>query len=275
VAGSLGSPNDLGSYVSWLMPLAASVLLTKLHRSYKLLALIAVLLGVITVFLTLARGAWTAVAIATLILGILAGRRGWIPSFAVFAVVIVFLQIVLLRGPIFDRVFGDDAGSAESRGPQNRLALSVIEDHPIVGVGPNNFAAVMHEYKTAEFGGIFIFVVHNRYLLTWAETGIIGLLAFVGVLLSVIRRAWQVWMTRDRLMSPIALGIMGAVSGWITHMFVESFNTRAMDQLLWVYLGLVTALLQISVSEDIEIQRPAEGGVKHMQRSPQKLSPML
>jgi O-antigen ligase len=58
-----------------------------------------------------------------------------------------------------------DRGSAESRIPLMNLALRIIEDHPVLGLGANNFTVVMDQYLSAEFRRGFLFAVHNKYLL--------------------------------------------------------------------------------------------------------------
>ncbi len=37
------------------------------------------------------------------------------------------------------RIFGNDGGAAEDRISLMRLALQIIQDHPLFGVGANNF----------------------------------------------------------------------------------------------------------------------------------------
>jgi O-antigen ligase len=104
---------------------------------------------------------------------------------------------------------------------------------------------MLEQYTTAEYADTFLYTVHNKYLLVWAETGIIGLGAFLGFLFAVTRRGWQGWQFRDRLLSPLALGFTVAIVGQMVHMFFDVFHSRPQVQVLWVVAGLVTAMHSI------------------------------
>jgi O-antigen ligase len=126
-----------------------------------------------------------------------------------------------------------------------KLGLRVIMDNPVLGVGVNNFPIVMKQYIRQEFGRAWLYAVHNKYLLVWAEAGIGGLLAFIWFLLATIRRGWDCWNLKDRFLSPLALGFTAAIAGQMVHMFVDVFNSRPQVQLLWLVAGLITAMRSI------------------------------
>jgi putative inorganic carbon (hco3(-)) transporter len=243
VGGTLGSPNVAASYLSLFLTLAMSVLLTRLGQSYKLLAMLAFGLGGVALIFTLSRGGWIAFVLAIAILCLLAWRRGWlsleVPLVAVFGVLLLSL---LFQDAILIRIFGDDEGSAHSRLPLMKLAFKIIEDNPVLGVGANNFAIAINQYVTPEFGGEWISVVHNKYLLIWAEIGLGGLVAFLLFLATTIRLGWQCWKFNDRMLSPLALGLTAGIVGQMGHMFVELFNSRPQVQSLWFIAGFITAM---------------------------------
>ena len=63
-----------------------------------------------------------------------------------------------------------------------QIAFSVIEAHPLGGVGVNNYAVVMQEHDNTILGrrfGTMRRPVHNIYLLITGETGFIGLMSFL------------------------------------------------------------------------------------------------
>lgn len=76
----------------------------------------------------------------------------------------------------------DDEGSAAARLPMFKVALSVIQAHPLFGVGIGNYKFVYRKYdRTPErISQAFPFQpVHNLFLLFAAETGIPGLAFFL------------------------------------------------------------------------------------------------
>jgi putative inorganic carbon (HCO3(-)) transporter len=129
------------------------------------------------------------------------------------------------------------------------LAFRVIEANPLLGVGANNFGAVMNDYAGSEFRHEWIYTVHNQFLLVCAETGIIGLVAYLWVLLSVIRNGWRLWKVGDEMFSPLALSMIAAVCGLMSHMFVDIFSGRAVVQLVWLFAALLAAMGAILARE--------------------------
>jgi O-antigen ligase len=70
-----------------------------------------------------------------------------------------------------------------------KAALEVIKENPIIGVGEDNYA--LHQKKLIEQGRIDKFVgkfthPHGEYITSLVEQGVIGLLAFIFVLLTPV-----------------------------------------------------------------------------------------
>jgi O-antigen ligase len=151
-------------------------------------------------------------------------------------------MVVVFQDSILARLSADDRGAAYSRIPLMQMAYNIIRDHPVFGVGSNNYAAVLKDYVTPEFSGDFIYTVHNKYLIVWSETGLAGLAAFVSFLLMTVRRGWQGWQIKDRLLSSLAMGFTAGVIGQMIHMFVDLFKSRPQVQLLWFVAAVIVAI---------------------------------
>jgi O-antigen ligase len=157
-----------------------------------------------------------------------------------------------IPNPVSRRLTADDNGSALSRVPLMRLADHIIADNPILGVGANNFAAVMRHYEGPEFRHAWLYTVHNQFLLVWSETGLIGLLAYVWIFGNIIRRGWRLWKGRDALFAPLGLGVVAAVCGLLSHMLVEDFSSRPIIQFVWILAALIVAAELIQSREHAE-----------------------
>jgi putative inorganic carbon (HCO3(-)) transporter len=249
IGGTVGAPNFAAAYLSISLASAAGLLFTNLGRAYKWLAIAVMGFGGVALILTFSRGGWMALALSLTLICLLGWRRSGLSLKTPIAVLLILGMLYLpFHSAISARLFGDDKGSAESRIPLMRLAFRIIEDNPILGVGANNFTVVMDGYLTSDFRVGWLFAVHNKYLLVLAETGIIGLLAFLGFLLDALRKGWQCWARQDRLLSPLALGIMAGIAGHMVHMTVDVFRGRPTQQLLWLLAGLLAAMHRICVA---------------------------
>src|SRR6266446_269382 len=246
IGGTVGSANTAAAYFSILLSAAVSLLFTNLGRSHKLLAGAVLGFGGIALILTFSRGGWIALVVSVILFGLFLGRQRGLSLRAPIAVIVMLALLYLpFHSLISARLLGDDKGSAESRIPLMNLAFRIIEDNPVLGVGVNNFTVVMDRYLTPEFRRGFLFAVHNKYLLVFSETGIIGLLAFLAFLLDALRKGWQCWAFQDRLLSPLALGIAAGIAGHMVHMNVDVFRGRPTQQLVWLIAGLLTAMLRM------------------------------
>jgi O-antigen ligase len=250
VSGTIGSPNSAASYLTLLLAPALAVPLTPLQRRYKWLAGLAFGLGTVALVLTFSRGGWIAFVVSIMLFCLAAFCRGWLsPRIPLTLVAVAVLLFVLFRGPILARLLGDDLGAASSRATMAKQALQVISANPVLGVGANNYAVWYEQHYTTEQDEGQFRTVHNKYLLVWAETGIIGFVAFLGLLLSAIRRGWQGWQLGDRSLSPLALGFAMAVVGQMAHMSFDLFHGRLQVQTLWLIVGLVIAIRNVGAEE--------------------------
>jgi putative inorganic carbon (hco3(-)) transporter len=247
VSGTLGSPSHAAAYLAMMMVFALGVMLADVGKRDKYLASAGLAAATLPLILTLSRGGWISFFVGLAALVIFGGRR--VPKKAVAAAVVALILLAIpFRGVISERLYGDDNGSAASRMPLNDLATAMIADHPLLGVGANNFALAMEPYRAHSFSGDFFYTVHNTYLLVWTETGIGGLIALVWFLVAVVRQGSRCWKSRDPLLAPLALGCVAAVAGLTVHMNFEPFGSGPAVDVLWLFAGLVTAMARLSVS---------------------------
>ncbi len=247
VGGSVGSPNDAADYMAVGLAVAFSVLLATVGRKYRNLALLSLGIGVPALAFTFSRGAWISCLLSLAILTLAGIYRKQISlRTLIIAAAPVVLVVIVLSGPITERLFADDAGSADSRVPLMRMAGLMIADHPLMGVGVNNFPLAMEPYVSRGFAGEFVYAVHNKYLLIWAETGIAGLIAFVWFLIATIRKGYQCWKRRDPFYGPLALGCAAALAGHMVHLLVEFLRGHPTTQMMVLLAALIAASDQLT-----------------------------
>jgi O-antigen ligase len=163
------------------------------------------------------------------------------------ATMLLVAGLILLPfvGVVTDRLTQSDEGSASSRVPLIELTTGLLRHHPVTGVGVNNVGIVMRESASLDFGRDWIYTVHNKYLLVWAEAGIGALLAFLWFLVATVRRGFALWRGSHPYFGPLGLALAAAVCGEMVQMLVEIFQSRPQVQLLWLIAGLLVAISRI------------------------------
>jgi putative inorganic carbon (hco3(-)) transporter len=161
--------------------------------------------------------------------------NGRVAALAALAAVVA----VVFGASVAERFTRDGTETVEARASLFDTSVEVIRDHPLLGVGANNFAVVLPSYR--ELTG-YAYIPHNKLALVWAEAGIGALLAFVALVLVVLRRAWLAVRAADRALFPYAAGVAVAFVALCVHMNFEPFQSQMQMQLFWLLAGLVTAL---------------------------------
>lgn len=256
-------PLYLGNYL--LVPLGAmaGLLFAKLARP-GLVPL--ALLTLLTFILTLSRGAFVALAVAVVFLIVVAFRK--IVNFrTVFWGATILILTVVGFNMIFNRLNPDlkerflahatVADYRKGESTQGRLnaftkALNAFEEKPITGIGLGGYGMYVLNYPSeAPSGGWFI--VNNQYLELLAETGIIGLAAFLFLVVVIISRSLVAYFkTRDSFAQSMLLGLTAAFVGTLVQ--YNFFSTVAIIH-IWILMGLIVAAQNLALQNSkIKIQ---------------------
>ncbi len=247
LAGTLGSPNVAAGFFSLFLAPAFALIFQKKYIWLRLLALFAFVVGSAGLFFTISRGGWIAYALSLAIIVFAFWLRGSIPPWMASIILIIFLTGVILFGSaFFARFISVRENAALSRITLMQIAWKMILEHPIFGVGLNNYVFYIYQYAVPTAASQFLYVVHNKYLLIWAEIGFGGLVAYLGYLFLSIQRGWKAWARNYGLISLISLGMIAGVIGQMSHMMVEIFDARSEVQALWLFAALITATYQIT-----------------------------
>jgi putative inorganic carbon (HCO3(-)) transporter len=247
VGGTVGSPNTAASFFATLLPLAIMYLMMPVGRVWKRIAVAAVAVGTVSLLLTLSRGGWIAFGTSMIIIAVALSRRGGNDLRRLVPILLVAGLVLLpFVGVISARFTQSDQGSGGSRVPLIQLTQGLVEHHPVTGVGVNNVGIVMRESASLDFGRDWIYTVHNKYLLVWAEAGIGALLAFLWFLVATVRRGLASWRGSDPYLGPLGLALAAAICGEMVQMLVEIFQSRPQVQLLWLIAGLLVAISRVN-----------------------------
>lgn len=269
LSGTLGSPGNAAGYLSLLLPLAFSFLLSDAGRALKRLAILALGLGGLALILTFTRGGWMAFVISLALISFLVSRRGILsPRIPLALLLVIPVAALPFQDAIGSRLLAEE--SATSRFPLMELAFKMIASNPLLGVGANNFAVNIGQFATPDLGGEWLYTVHNVYLRIWAESGIFALLFFLVFLLTTLHQGWASWRSRDPLLSAPALGLTAGLVGHMVHMTVDVFNDRQPVQSLWLVAALITALHRVHAEH--AGPRSPDAGTAHVPAPSEKVA---
>ena len=272
IHGAYRSPNNLALYLDRVVPLAAAMAVYGwgLRRGegravgphsafgqafgsrsgplppgegyYWLLGAMVMVLAQV---LTFSIGGWTATGLGLAVVLVLARQRQVLRGLATLAIVGVLVLAVWRPERITSHLTGAGDSTSLLRVRLWGSALEMLWDHPLFGVGLDNF---VYAYNPAR-GGSYLDPAawrepdlshpHNVVLDGWLSLGIGGLLLLVGLL----ERFWR--LARAALRGSggaVALGAVGAMAAALAHGLTDnSFFLPDLAALWWATFVLVGA----------------------------------
>lgn len=224
------------------MPFALSMPLTSHHAGRMLSGLVLVGALFLVAFLNGSRGGQLAMAVSALSIGI-AGVFRIQSRWGRTAVGIgLLLALAGVGGSLlYQRTSLIGINFLSNRDVAWQQAAEVSLENPWTGVGPGNYGQAV----TAKFGASAFTNAHNVVLHTAAETGVLGALSLTGLLLWLLRGSWRSWSSNRLPM--IALGVVGALIGFLVHSASENFLDARSDveRTRLVIWGLFAAALSM------------------------------
>lgn len=250
IGSMLGDPNDLALVLLFPAGFALSYILNRgVSWPMRLFALFAFCIILGAVIATQSRGGLLGIAS---IMGVFAYRRIKSKALFGFAAVIAVIVLFTLAG-INDRASGGahEAGideSAMGRIYAWQAAIKMASQNPLTGVGPNNFT--LNYWVYSDFWDGKNHAVHSTWFGVLAETGFLGLIIFITMIVIIFKRVLICLAT----LSPkgtfsnnpkraeaftLAEGILASLVGFIVS---ATFLTMGFTWPVYILLALSTAL---------------------------------
>lgn len=247
--GSFVTPNIFACYLVTILPVAFLVAVRTLAKTADPereprtpLNLVVVMVGIVAL-----AGGFTGL--------LMTGSKGAVGAFAI-SVAVVFVAARpwrLLRRPMVGLAvlmlvfaFGlggrtllgrvESAGGTEAHSSQFRLltwkgAANMAVAHPLTGTGIGTFGAVFNQYAIAGWTQ----AAHNAYLQAADETGVPGLVLFLGTLVTAALALWK----RARSGNLVAVGALAGLLAAAIHNGVDyGWSLWGPSAALWGLVGL-------------------------------------
>lgn len=191
-------------------------------------------------------------------------KSGWLPPLAVIAAIvgIRYWQVAVLMLPfgvlpaawVFTTLAASDSYSYSTRIDAWKIVLEISQVNPILGLGPANYRAYTVLFPIR--GYAVEFNSHSQFIDLIAQTGILGLLAFIWFFLTV---TWVGLTVKDKVPKGFAVayvyGALGGVAGifvaaalgdWVIPFFYNiTLGGFRASVLGWLFLGGLIALARM------------------------------
>jgi O-antigen ligase len=251
-----GSPNNVALYLGRILPILAAMILMGSGRRRIAYAMAIIPIG-LAILLTFSKGALLIGVPASLVVVFLIWRRSlrariwpWLLGFAAAGVLvfIVALQIPQLAGRL-----NPQGETGLFRINLWLASLNMIRDHPVFGVGLDNFLYAYrgHYILSAAWQEPNLSHPHNMVLDFATRLGLVGLLAGVAMIIAFVKALWKLPSTISDQWRPIAAGISGSLVYMVAHGLVDhSFFIVDLAFAFMLLLGVTVWLRQNQVISD-------------------------
>lgn len=236
----LENPNNLGAYSILAFFIVIMILITTKNLKYKIFYGISSLLLLINIMFSQSRNALIALIVGVFIISILYDKRFFILSL-IFP--IIFFIIPAIRARIF-QIF--DMSQNSSRFSIWDVAISMIKDHPILGIGYENFSVQYPVYisnnpNLVVSDGYLPLHPHNIFFKMQAELGILGTMIFISfVVVTIITLYKLIKSANSKIHRSVMIGILAS---YLTFLFMNLldcyFNTPKVIITLFIILAFV------------------------------------
>jgi len=244
VRGLYGSPNNLALFLGRTFPIA--LCLAAFGRRRRWAYGLAAAVQFAALFLTFSRGALLlGIPAALLFIGIV--RRGKVLWATLAGIAAVIVGLIPLAGT--ERIaslFRAGEGTTFLRLNLWRSAWAMIRDHPLRGIGLDNFLYVYRSryILPAAWEERNLSHPHNILLDWWMRLGILGLVALVWLLAAFFAGAARLYRrAADPTVRALVLGLMASMVNFLAHGLVDnSFFLTDLALVFALTLGAVALL---------------------------------
>lgn len=286
--GTFGQPNPFGGFMGIALPLAAMRAAVEVYQIWldlraghrippsRILRLAAIACAAAIIaaalFASWSRGAWLGLAVSLGAMLVALPRRlvhGIFLAIALASLLMALWWAGLLPRSIVNRLTSaatDLFAISDARGiditPANfaiierlahwQAAVNMAQDQPLLGIGLGNYADEYSRYHLINWEAP-LGHAHNLYLNLLAETGIVGLAAYLAFWIMVFRITWRTRSHPDRTARAVAIGLLGC---W-TYIAVHSVFDNLFVNNLFLHTGVllgVLAILHRQVFDSLEVE---------------------
>jgi O-antigen ligase len=259
---TLANPDFLGIFLAMLIPVSIAKLVSRRPALTRVLAGNLVIILTLGLMLTFTRAAWIGAVVGVII--VLSLRRGRLrvrPLVASVAAIVIAVGVLAavaslqragqsgLAGSLYSRIvsIADLRAGTESLRLRTWIdALPLIASRPIFGYGPDTFGLVYPPYQTSNSYQTLWDKPHEDALGVAATQGLLGVVAYLWILIAFIRAFWAGRYVR---------GAVALFGGWVAYELGTQVNFSYVPTSVPFWLFAAAAI--ITWAPKVDAQRVA------------------
>jgi O-antigen ligase len=269
VFGTFDQPNPYGGYINLSLPVALALALFGRDPRMRWVAGGSSVILLFALYLANSRGALLGLVAAVIVIAVIGWRleRRAAIAAAIGAPIVAIAWVthlipLSLQEKLLAQFRVNDVSLNAQLNDANfstieRLAhwvagLRMFQAHPLLGVGAGNYGAAYQQYKVPGWDESLTHA-HNYYINVAAETGGLGLLAFLAVMGAALYLGWRATRATDRLRSgqntltgadarALSIGFTAVIIALCVHNFTDNLFVHAMELQFGLTLGILLRL---------------------------------
>lgn len=122
----------------------------------------------------------------------------------------------------------------------------LIKDNPIFGSGLAGFPVLYEKYKEAKHVELSLYP-HNVIFNFWAETGILGLLSFIWIVVLYFWSGFKIFVKKLDFYSPISLALISVMVSILVYGLVDvPYFKNDLSCLFWIFIVIMASIKNIN-----------------------------
>jgi putative inorganic carbon (hco3(-)) transporter len=253
-------PNVMAGYLVIIFPISLSLFLfgwREMNQWLKIIGISNSILIPLTLILTQSRAAWIAMALVILLIIYFRFRFGWILIIISGIAGVVGIYILGINN-IIDMISSSGAISGiDGRVEIWSRAIYMIQDFAFTGVGMGTFGDVADLlYPFFLYAPGTIPHAHNLFLQVAVDLGVMGLVAWLAIVMGVLITAWQLYKTTSgeykTISQAIGVGMMGSVIALLEQGILDAVTWGMVRPapIVWVIWGTCVAAWYVYIDYD-------------------------
>lgn len=245
------SPNALALFLGRVAPIAITLAFFRVmkaegwRRGFYALSSVIIL---IVLYLTYSRGAWIALGVALLFVAVMQGRRRFLVLAPAAAAALAVTSILVPWGRLVS------IATIQQRLYLWQAAVNMIKEHPLLGVGLDNFLYQYPRYMLKEaWAEPNVSHPHNLFLDFWSRIGILGVAALIWLQVNFWRRGMSLYRRLvGQREQALVLALMASMVDFLVHGLIDnSLFLVDLALVFWLTFGLMTAMESLPMAKAI------------------------